>query len=343
MFEKLRVVFTIPELRKKILLTLGLLAVYRVGWQVPLADARPGTNEAAAHASQQGGSGRSAADRRRLQRQPVESGHDLRPGDHAVYFGVDYLSAAWRAFGARLKNCKRKARSAAKRSINTPASPPFSFASSRVGFMSAAIWRAAIGGEPLVNPAIAAGRWFIAIRVAFHRRPDHDRRHGLSDVARRADRRVRHWQRHQLADHGQHHRRHAGRPARSWARTPCSNWAAGGGSQQGIETLLVLVVLFVLIVAGVVLMTQGQRRIPTQSAKHVRGRRVYGGTRQYLPLRVNQAGVMPIIFASSLLLFPQMFFKWLARSYPGSWLLAAAVAIPSCAAPRSRTTVCLSR
>ena len=58
------------------------------------------------------------------------------------------------------------------------------------------------------------------------------------------------------------------------------------------------------VVAGVVFITQGQRRIPTQSAKHVRGRRVYGGTRQYLPLRVNQAGVMPIIFASSLLLFP---------------------------------------
>ena len=53
-----------------------------------------------------------------------------------------------------------------------------------------------------------------------------------------------------------------------------------------------------------VAITQGQRRIPTQSAKHVRGRRVYGGTRQFLPLRVNQAGVMPIIFASSLLMFP---------------------------------------
>ena len=61
-----------------------------------------------------------------------------------------------------------------------------------------------------------------------------------------------------------------------------------------------------------VFITQGQRRIPTQSAKHVRGRRVYGGTRQYLPLRVNQAGVMPIIFASSLLLFPQVLFQWLA-------------------------------
>ena len=50
--------------------------------------------------------------------------------------------------------------------------------------------------------------------------------------------------------------------------------------------------------------TLGQRQIPTQSAKHVRGRRVYGGNRQYLPLRLNQSGVMPIIFASSLLMLP---------------------------------------
>ena len=71
-----------------------------------------------------------------------------------------------------------------------------------------------------------------------------------------------------------------------------------------------------------VFITQGQRRIPTQSAKHVRGRRVYGGNRQYLPLRVNQAGVMPIIFASSLLMLPAMLFSYVA-GYAGKhagWL-----------------------
>jgi preprotein translocase subunit SecY len=99
-----------------------------------------------------------------------------------------------------------------------------------------------------------------------------------------------------------------------------TSWELGGsgGGQQGIEVILVLMVLFVLVVMGVVLMTQGQRRIPTQSAKHVRGRRVYGGNRQYLPLKVNQAGVMPIIFASSLLLFPQIAFQWFASAYPGN-------------------------
>jgi preprotein translocase subunit SecY len=94
-----------------------------------------------------------------------------------------------------------------------------------------------------------------------------------------------------------------------------------GRGTMGVETVLVLIALFVGVVVGVVLISQGQRRIPTQSAKHVRGRRVYGGTRQYLPLRVNQAGVMPIIFASSLLLFPTFLFRYLGGAFPSqTWL-----------------------
>ena len=64
--------------------------------------------------------------------------------------------------------------------------------------------------------------------------------------------------------------------------------------------------------------TESQRRIPTQSAKHVRGRRVIGGTRQFLPLKVNQAGVMPIIFASSLLIFPSFILNGL-QTATQSW------------------------
>jgi preprotein translocase subunit SecY len=90
---------------------------------------------------------------------------------------------------------------------------------------------------------------------------------------------------------------------------------------MGADKVMVLILLFVGVVVGVVLISQGQRQIPMQSAKHVRGRRVYGGTRNYLPLRVNQAGVMPIIFASSLLLFPQFIFTWLAQVMPHqTWL-----------------------
>ncbi len=71
----------------------------------------------------------------------------------------------------------------------------------------------------------------------------------------------------------------------------------------------IIIVLFelgvlVLVIASVVLLTQGQRRIPVQYAKRVVGRKVYGGTTQYLPLRVNAAGVMPIIFAQSIMFIP---------------------------------------
>src|SRR5690606_5452705 len=83
--------------------------------------------------------------------------------------------------------------------------------------------------------------------------------------------------------------------------------------------LIVLVCLFIAVVVGVIAITKGQRRIPTQSAKHVRGRRVYGGTRQYLPLRVNTAGVMPVIFASSLLLLPVFLFRWLGTTWHWNW------------------------
>ena len=90
-----------------------------------------------------------------------------------------------------------------------------------------------------------------------------------------------------------------------------------GGDGINIEKMILLAILFVAVVAGIVFITLGQRRITTQSAKHVRGRRVHGGTRQYLPLRINQSGVMPIIFASSLLLFPSMILGFLARFAPG--------------------------
>ena len=87
----------------------------------------------------------------------------------------------------------------------------------------------------------------------------------------------------------------------------------GPGGKLGVEQLLLLAAMFVAVVVGVVYITLGQRRIPMQSAKHVRGRKVYGGTRQYLPLKVNQAGVMPIIFASSLLMLPTLVLTPLAN------------------------------
>ncbi|MHC4845966.1 MAG: preprotein translocase subunit SecY [Planctomycetota bacterium] len=73
-----------------------------------------------------------------------------------------------------------------------------------------------------------------------------------------------------------------------------------------VQPVVTLLVLYVLIVIGIVFVTKGQRRIPIQQGRQTRGRRVYGGQRHYLPLKVNQAGVMPIIFASFLFVVPTL-------------------------------------
>ncbi len=101
---------------------------------------------------------------------------------------------------------------------------------------------------------------------------------------------------------------------------------SGTGGDVGLEKLIVLVLMFIAVVVAVIAITKGQRRIPTQSAKHVRGRRVYGGTKQWLPLRVNQAGVMPVIFASSLLLIPMFVFRYMSQVFEAHWAYNLAAA-----------------
>ncbi len=78
-------------------------------------------------------------------------------------------------------------------------------------------------------------------------------------------------------------------------------------------------IIAVVVIAGVVLITEGQRNIPVSYAKRVRGRRMYGGTTAHLPLRVNQAGVMPIIFAISIMLFPGVIAQFISSVSTG-WL-----------------------
>ncbi|QQG45844.1 MAG: preprotein translocase subunit SecY [Candidatus Niyogibacteria bacterium] len=72
------------------------------------------------------------------------------------------------------------------------------------------------------------------------------------------------------------------------------------------------VVAAVLIIAAVVIITEGQRPVPISYARRIRGSKMYGGISTYLPLRVNQAGVIPIIFALSILLFPQMIVNFMS-------------------------------
>ncbi len=79
---------------------------------------------------------------------------------------------------------------------------------------------------------------------------------------------------------------------------------AGQGSQVSPMVLVLMLAFLVLVIAAVICVTQAQRKISVQYAKRVVGRKVYGGQTQYMPLKVNYAGVMPIIFAQALLIFP---------------------------------------
>ena len=72
------------------------------------------------------------------------------------------------------------------------------------------------------------------------------------------------------------------------------------------EAVLGIALMYIGVIVATVFVTQAQRRIPIQHAKHFRGRRVWMGSRNYMPLKVNTAGVMPVIFASSLLILPQL-------------------------------------
>lgn len=95
-----------------------------------------------------------------------------------------------------------------------------------------------------------------------------------------------------------------------------SRMGYGGG---GLVVILVEVVIWLLIIAGNILLVQGTRRIPVQFAKRVQGNKQYGGVRNYVPLKVNAAGVMPIIFAQAIVLIP----LYLSQAFenPPQWML----------------------
>ena len=93
------------------------------------------------------------------------------------------------------------------------------------------------------------------------------------------------------------------------------------GAESGAVTkpvqLVLLVALLIIVIAGVISITQALRKITIQYAKRVVGRKVYGGQSSFLPLKVNYAGVMPIIFAQAIVLFPAQIISFLAKDSPG--------------------------
>lgn len=310
MWEKIRVVFTIPELRQKILLTLFLLAVYRVGWQIPLPIVDTEQMTAFFGAQAEKGLGQL------IQQVAVFSASQL---DQATIFGLGimpYISASiiFQLLGSvwgPLERLQKEGESGRKK-INEYTR----YATIVLCLGQSWFYVGYLAGQGLVKPGFEGFAWQVTAVMTMTA--------GSAFLM---------WLGEQIDEYGIGNGISLLIMAGILARMPAAGLELVGpmfkegltlGGQVGVDKLVVLIVLFVGVIVGVVFITQGQRRIPTQSAKHVRGRRVYGGTRQYLPLRVNQAGVMPIIFASSLLLFPSVLFGLLS-DYGAFWREAGAI------------------
>ncbi len=312
MWEKVRVIFTIPELRQKILLTLLFLAIYRVGWHIPLPIVDPSK-------SLFGESAGGMAEV--MERVATFSASQL---NQATIFGLGimpYISASiiFQLLGSvypPLEKLQKEGESGRKKINEYTRYATVVICIGQSWFYVGILIKSNMVHEGFLTAegSLSFGWQLTAVMTMTA---------GTVFLM---------WLGEQIDEYGIGNGISLLIMAGILARMPGAGWrllkpmidAGGielgtGRGQVGVETLLVLAVLFVGVVAGVVFITRGQRRIPTQTAKHVRGRRTYGGTRQYLPLRVNQAGVMPIIFASSLLLFPQVLFRLLAGLPGQSW------------------------
>jgi preprotein translocase subunit SecY len=307
MWEKLRIVFSIPELRQKIVLTLFLLAVYRIGYHVRLPILSTGNL------------GYSGEMKSFLDKVAIFSATDLRT---LTIFGLGiapYISASiiFQLLGTVWAPIEqlRKEGAVGRKKINEYTRYltlficiiqsyfylQFSVLDANNAPVSAAFFSANGGvswGWIITTVSImTAGSMFLM------------------------------WLGEQIDEYGIGNGVSLLIMAGILAQMPKALWdirqnmteslSGMANNSIGPDVLIVLALLFVGVVFAVVFITMAQRRIQMQSAKHVRGRRVFGGTKQFLPLKINQSGVMPIIFASSMLMIPGLIFGVLANFFAG--------------------------
>lgn len=108
------------------------------------------------------------------------------------------------------------------------------------------------------------------------------------------------------------------------AQFPTGLWSIKQGHQgaTGWFLFLAIIAIGLLVMLGILFMEQGQRRVPVQYAKRMVGRRLVGGSTTYIPLKVNQSGVIPVIFASSILYLPILYATFRPESETGQWIAA---------------------
>jgi len=309
MWEKFRAIFTIPELRQKIFFTLILLAVFRIGYLIPLPLVDQSRSEQASQRQE-------GALYDFMTHVSVFSAANLST---VTIFGLGimpYISASiiLQLLGSVYKPLEelRKEGETGRKKINEY---------TRYLTLAMCLIQGGIYAATMLNPDSAQGpqvaREFLTAKGALH-----PAWFITAILVMTCGTMFVMWLGEQIDEFGIGNGISLLIMAGILAQMPQAmfqffdpqnfTWGLTGFRSPGVEHVVVLIVLFVLVVFGVVFMQLGQRQIPTQSAKHVRGRRVYGGNRAHLPLRLNQSGVMPIIFASSLLMLPALLFAGVA-------------------------------
>ncbi|MFW6155245.1 MAG: preprotein translocase subunit SecY [Planctomycetota bacterium] len=298
-------IFSIPELVRKLGFTIGLLAIYRIGYWIPI----PGLNQEAMAQAAQRTEGEALGNV--LQTVALYTGGNLQM---STIFGLGimpYITASiiFQLLGTVVPSIERLQREgeAGRRKIQEYTR----YATVGLCLIQASFW---VSGQSQFYAGFGGPRAII-----------------MGILAMTTGTVFLMWLGEQIDEYGIGNGISLLIMAGIVARMPQAfyllfdnaTWTfAGAADKIGPLKLIVLAVMFVAVIAGAILITQGQRRIPIQQAKMTRGRRVYGGQRHYLPLRVNHGGVMPIIFTSALMMFPGVIFEQLTRFWPQSSVLS---------------------
>ena len=303
MFKTLANVFKVPELRNKILFTLFMLAIYRIGFSVTL----PGVDQGRAIAQlQQQQSGETGVAGRLASYVSIFSGGNI---NQSTIFGLGlmpYISASiiFQLGGTVIPALEKmqKEGESGRRKIQEWTR----YATVILGIIQGSFWLSYLQNQGLIAPYFAGPGhtvfWVMGLTILAT---------GTLFLM---------WLGEQIDEYGLGNGVSVLIMAGILSQLPVavaqvtsSFDASTSADASRISTadLLFLICSFVAVTGFAILITQAQRRIPIQQAKYTRGQKVYGGQKQFLPLRLNHGGVMPVIFAQSIMLFPSVALGWL--------------------------------
>ena len=303
MFKTLANVFKVPELRNKILFTLFLLAIYRIGFSVPLPGVDQGRFVALQQQQQEGQTGVAG---RLATYVSIFSGGNI---NQSTIFGLGlmpYISASiiFQLGGTVIPALEKmqKEGESGRRKIQEWTR----YATVALGLIQGSFWLRYIESQGLIAPYFQqdahAVFWLMGLTILAT---------GTIFLM---------WLGEQIDEYGLGNGVSLLIMAGILSQLPGAiaqvvnsfdASTSADASRIGTADLIFLICSFVAVTGFAILITQAQRRIPIQQAKYTRGQKVYGGQKQFLPLRLNHGGVMPVIFAQSLMLFPSVALGWL--------------------------------